>query len=299
MNLRQMQYAVAAAEAKSFSEAAEQLNISQPALSKHIISLEKTLGVKLFDRATTPLTLTPAGEFFIKKAKKLLYEEESLQKTMEKYKSGESGRLTIGIAPFRSLYLMPPLIGALKERFPSLQVTLSEYSSAILRKGMLDGLYDFAIMNLPVDESVFEAIPLESDTLVLAVPEHLLPLLKKTPVPESISLFDFEDLPFIALSSGQELRKLFDRLCALSGIQPDIAVEVVGVTTAWTMVKAGLGAAVLPRQMLQAEATDGITLFPLTGIPYARRPAVIFRRGQYVSPFAEYAVSVLTGSSRE
>jgi len=72
MNSRQLQYAIKLSEVRNFSQVAEQLNISQPALSKQILSLEQELGVKLFDRNTSPLTLTPAGDIFIEEAKNYL-----------------------------------------------------------------------------------------------------------------------------------------------------------------------------------------------------------------------------------
>ena len=85
MNSRQLQYAVILAETRNFSTAAEKLNISQPAFSKQIIALENELGIKLFDRGTSPLSITPAGEFFIEKSRKLLFEEDVLLKTLEKF----------------------------------------------------------------------------------------------------------------------------------------------------------------------------------------------------------------------
>ena len=75
MNAKQLQYVIALSQARSFSEVAEQLNISQPALSKQVIGLEQELGVRLFDRSTTPLSLTPAGEHFVREAKDLLFKE--------------------------------------------------------------------------------------------------------------------------------------------------------------------------------------------------------------------------------
>jgi len=300
MNLRQMQYAVMIAEAKSFSHVAEQLSISQPALSKQIISLEQELGIKLFDRTATPLALTPAGEFFIRKARHLLQEEEQLLQTIERYKTGENGKLTIGVSPFRSIYLMPPLVQALKERFPGLQIVLLEQNSTQLHKGILEGLYDFAIMNLPVDESQLESIPLEKDTLVLAVPQKMLPCIGREHMEsdEPIDLSDCASLPFIALSPGQELRRLFEKLCTLSGIQPAIDVEVTGVTTAWAMVQSGVGAAILPRQMIQNE-NSSVALLPLNQTTYIRQPALITKRGQYISPFAEYAFRFLQGKNTD
>ena len=80
MNSRQMQYAVLLAETGSFSQLAENLQITQPALSKQILALEKELGVQLFDRSTTPLTVTPAGAHFVAQAKDLLYQEKQLER---------------------------------------------------------------------------------------------------------------------------------------------------------------------------------------------------------------------------
>lgn len=304
MNSRQLQYAVLLAENRSFSNVADDLDISQPALSKQIIHLENELGVKLFDRSTNPLSLTPAGEFFIQKAQELLFEEDVLMKTMEQFKTGENGKLRIGVSPFRSLYLMPPLVKALKERFPGLKVVLSEHGRAQLHKGINEGLYDFIITNLPVDDSRLDIVHLEKDTLVLAVPNDLLELID----PNGYEVCDGQafrllhlsacaSLPFAVVSPGQEMRQLFDRLCKLSRIEPDIYVEVTGIATAWTMVQAGLAAAILPRQFVQAASnSQEITLLEINQDTYVRQPAIVTRRGQFISEYARYAMEWLAGS---
>ena len=296
MNSRQLQYAVILAEHRNFSKAAQELKISQPAFSKQIIALENELGLKLFERGAMPLSLTLAGEFFIEKAKKLLFEEEKLLKILEDYKAGETGKLTIGVAPFRSLYLMPELVKKIKEKFPKLQLVLEEHGLEELQKGLLEGLYDFAIMNLPVDESEFEIIPLEADEIVLVIPNRLLPLVdaKKG---DRVTLADCEKLPFVVVGKNQEMRKLFDSLCAKANVQPEVFVEVTGVTTAREMVREGVAATLLPRQFLQREAkTEDITLLELQQTEYSRQPAIVLRRGQYVSKYAEFAIGLLKKS---
>lgn len=295
MNSRQLQYALLLSEVRSFSQAAEKLNMSQPALSKQIISLEQEFGLKLFER-TTPLSLTPAGEFFIKKARLLLFEEDQLFKTMERYKSGENGKLTIGISPFRSLYMMPELVKTLKTRYPGLKIVLSEYNSSILHKGIGEGLYDFAIMNLPIDDAELETIALEQDTLALALPETMLPLIQREQgdLTSPVNLADCANLPFIALSQGQEMRRLFDNLCTLAHLHPHITLEVVGMTTARTMVREGIGATLLPKQFVQSPVDAGIVLLPLLQSTYVRQPAVVLKRGQFISEYAKAAIELLT-----
>ena len=118
MNTKQIQYAVELSLDLNFSQTADRLGISQPALSKQILALEKELEVRLFDRATVPMTLTAAGEHFIRRARELLYQEDQLLRSMDAYKSGESGRLVIGISPFRSQYLIPSVVQAVRRRLP-------------------------------------------------------------------------------------------------------------------------------------------------------------------------------------
>ena len=173
MNSRQLQYAITLSQTLNFSHAADQLGISQPSLSKQILSLENELGLRLFDRNRSPMTVTPAGAYFILEAKELLYKEDQLIKGLDRYKSGENGRLVIGVTPFRSLYLMPPLAKKIRDRYPGIQVVFHEASSSQLRKEAAEGKFDFAIVNLPIDDSLLDSILIEPDTLVLAVPSSM------------------------------------------------------------------------------------------------------------------------------
>lgn len=297
MNTRQLQYAIMLSKTLNFSQVAEQLGISQPSLSKQILTLENELGVKLFDRNHSPMTLTPAGEYFVINAQELLYRQDQLLKSLSKYKSGETGQIIIGVTPFRSQYLMPEIVRKFRERYPNVKVILHEVNSNQLKKEALEGLCDFAIINLPVDTSALEVIPLEPDTLVLAVPNSLtdkLPKVKSNILsPEDFAKTD--KIPFITLGPGQELRQLFDNICLSADLYPDIATEVVGVTTAWSMAKSGVGATLLPLQFVKNQFFDeNLTLYTLKHSLYSRQPAIVRRKDQYLSPYAEYAIELLS-----
>ena len=294
MNSRQLQYAVILAETRNFSTAAEKLNISQPAFSKQIIALENELGLKLFDRSSSPLALTPAGEFFIEKSRKLLFEEDVLRKTLEMYKSGKKGRLVIGAVPFRSSYMMPTLIKEVKKNFPEIKVVLSEYGLSVLEEGLLEGEYDFAIMNLPVNNPEFETIPLEEDKLVLAVPKKYKIFVKSNKNGEIDDLSAVKDVPFVTVSKEQEMRKLFDALCAEADFTPEIYAQVTGVATAWEVTKSGEAATIIPKQFIDAKGgAEGIEIYEIKNTPYKRQSAVVLRRGQYVSEYAKFAIEEL------
>jgi len=297
MNTKQLQYAITLAQVRNFSQVAQKMHITQPALSKQIMSLEKELDIKLFDRNTTPLTLTPAGEDFIRQAKELVYREEQLRQSMQRYSSGEAGNLVIGVSPFRSLYLIPPMIRALREKYPGIRVVLQENKSGQLRKDAAEGKYDFAIVNLPVDEDLLDVIPLEPDTLVLAVPNRMAAGLSADPGKE-LPVVDFSQcsqLPFVVVNSAQEMGQLFDKLCAGAGFHPNIVAEVVGLSTAWAMVQSGIGAALLPLQFVKASSLEGqLTLFSLRDLHYSRCPVVVTKRGKPLSECAHYAIELLT-----
>lgn len=296
MNSKQLQYAVLLSEIRNFSLVAEHLNISQPALSKQISGLEQELGLRLFDRSTTPLSLTPAGKHFIQSARELLYREDQLKRSMEDFKSGQRGTLTIGISPFRSLYLIAPVAKKIREKFPGIEIVLHEAGSDQLRKDAAEGKLDFAIVNLPVDDSILDVTPIEPDKLILAVPKPMLGRI--SPLPSSplprLDLKECRELPFIAVGQSQEMRRLFDKLCTAADLEPEIAMEVVGVTTAWAMARAGIGATLLPLQFAESMSTDdALSYFTLENSTQSRQPAVITRRGQYLSEYAKYAINLL------
>lgn len=296
MNPRQLEYAILLSEIKNFSQLAEILNISQPALSRQIKTLEDDLGVELFNRHTSPISLTSAGVFFIDEAKELLYKETQLRHALERYKSGEQGLLTIGITPFRCSYLMPEVVKKVREKYPKVQIKLHETSSEQIRKDVCEGKYDFAVVNLPVDDSILDVIPLEADELMLAVPKQMAHTFIKNQSPENgyINFKDCTELPFIVLSKRQEMRHLFNKLCASANIKPNIAAEVVSITTAWSMAQEGIGAALLPLQFMKGTfADDNLILYKVDNYTFSRQPAIVKRKGFVLSEYAEYAIREL------
>lgn len=293
MNSRQWQYAVLLSKTRNFSQVAEKLNISQPALSKQILALENELGVKLFDRNTTPLALTPAGEHFIAEAEALLYKENQLMRSMERFKSGEAGTLNIGITPFRSSYLIADVLRRVRDKFPGIQIRLHEEGSDLVRRDAAEGKFDFAIVNLPVDDSVLDVHPLATDRLVLIVPKALADKLPD-PTASHVSMEDCRELPFAVVGATQEMRQLFDKLCARANFTPTIAVEAVNLMTLYTIARAQIAATVLPYPFVSQMPSDDLRILDIEKAPYMRHPVVVTRRDQALSQAAQYAVQLLT-----
>ncbi|MBP3348578.1 MAG: LysR family transcriptional regulator [Clostridia bacterium] len=293
MNYRQLRYAIELARVGNFSALAESLKITQPALSKQILSLEEELGVKLFDRSTTPLSLTPAGEDFIRRAKDIVYREDSLKRSMETFKSGNAGQLSIGITPFRSSYLVLNMIKKVRRRYPGIRIKLNEIKNDILRGETAEGKYDFSIVNLPVDDALLDIQPLEPDKLVLVLPDELKELVHNLSEQKVVEFSWCRDLPFVTVGQSQEMRQLFEKLCISAGFLPNIAVEVVGLNTVWAVARSGVAAAILPEQFVKHENTHGMTVLDINGTKYTRQPVVAVKRDRPLSEAAEYAISVL------
>ncbi|MBR5538321.1 MAG: LysR family transcriptional regulator [Clostridia bacterium] len=292
MNLKQLEYAVRLSEAESFSQLAEKLGITQPALSKHILALEKEIGVPLFERGSSPISLTAAGEHFVRSAKDILYKEEELLRSMEKFKSGERGEIVIGITPFRSSYLVSDVVKEVQKKYSGVKVRLVEEGSDLLRKDVLDGRFDFAIVNLPLDEGQLDVTLIEPDRLAVVVPADML----DGDVPEGKASFKrFASLPYAVVGASQEMRVLFERLCAAADAVPNVAVEVVSLTTAFEMACSGVAATLLPIQFISSRGENpSVKVFELTDEAYMRQPAIAVKRGRYLPDAAKYAIELLT-----
>ncbi len=299
MNSRQLQYAILLSETGNFSLVAEKLNISQPALSKQILNLETELGIQLFNRNNTSAILTAAGEHFIKEAKELIYKEKQLLRSMQMYKSGEKGKLVIGITPFRSSYLIPKITKQIRKKFPRIQIKLAEARTEILRKEAAEGKFDFAIINLPVDDSLFDVTLIEPDSLVLVVSEELLDNHPELKDKKEIDFKECNNIPFVVASQNLDMRTLFETLCIKADINPDIAAEVINLTTAWSMASCGVGATILPLQFVDSEISDKkLKIIKIKNTAYLRQPAILTRKGQYISEYAQYAIDLLTNKTK-
>ncbi|MFZ6875859.1 LysR family transcriptional regulator [Undibacterium sp. Di27W] len=142
MELKRLRHVVAVADEKNFARAAERVHLSQSALSRSIQAAETELGVQLFDRGTIEVTATPAGNFFIERARKLLFDSRCLQRDIELYRSKQIGDLAIGVGPFPAATLLPMLMPELRQHFAGVNLRVEvnnwEYLAEHLRNEELD-----------------------------------------------------------------------------------------------------------------------------------------------------------------
>lgn len=125
MDFKRIRHALAVAEEKSFARAADKVNLSQPALSRSIQTLEEELGVLLFDRDNRNVNVTSVGAVFLARAKKLAYEMRGLERDMALLRSGDGGSVAFGAGPFPMASVVPRMTDLLRERHPGLRISIT------------------------------------------------------------------------------------------------------------------------------------------------------------------------------
>lgn len=160
MTLTQLQYALALAKHKNFKRAAEHLFISQPALSIQIQKLEEEIGIKLFNRTTTPLEVTGDGELFLIRAQELVTSAKQLESFAHELQEDFTGTLTIGIIPTLAPFLIPLFSNAIIRDYPKLQLIFKEQITENVVKNVRSGDLDVGLISTPINVYGVETIPL-------------------------------------------------------------------------------------------------------------------------------------------
>jgi DNA-binding transcriptional LysR family regulator len=276
MRLSQIKYVLAVVECGSFSQAAKKLFISQPSLSESIINLEKQLGVTLFDRASTPVRLTYAGEVYIKTATQIQELCIRLQRELSDLGDTPRGHLIVGTSQFVTTYIMPHILLAFREQYPDIEVSLVEALGDEREEYTLKGEIDLFFTTSPVKNERLHYDSVMEERILLALPpihpfnppealerqeRVILTGLRSLPYPYTdlpaeadfplIELSQLQTEPFVMLRSDLSLHKLGLRLCKLSGFTPHIRLESRSIDATRAMAIAGLGCAFIPESIVR------------------------------------------------
>ena len=252
LDLWQLEIFCAVAELKSFSRAAEALFVSQPTVTSHISALEKRLGVKLFDRTTRKVTLTPAGKLLYHHAKVLLAAHEAAMQELSRFQGGLMGRLTLGASTIPAHYLLPSLMAKFRREFPETQLIMRIGSSGEILDGVLNGELELGVIGFKPDEPQIRTIPLWSDEVVLIVPpEHEWSERSFVPIAE------LSNQSFVFREEGSGTRKTFEQFLLqnkLSSRQLKIIAEVGSTEAVKQFVAAGGGVGFVSIRAVDCEA---------------------------------------------
>ena len=246
--LRQLQYAEAVADVRSFRRAAERCHVSQPSLSAQVIQLEDHLGVRLFERGTGRVLLTAAGEAVLARVRRLLVEADDLADSARQLGNPLSGTLRLGVIPTVSPYLLPDVVPAIRERHPELSAVWVEDKTENLVASLREGRLDGALLALEAQVGEVEKEVVAHDPFVLAAPPgHPLAASFAPATPQEL-----RGAGFLLLDDGHCFREQALAYCATARAR-ELDFRATSLATLSQMVAGGAGVTLLPRLALPVE----------------------------------------------
>ncbi|MGW6903097.1 LysR family transcriptional regulator [Streptomyces sp. NPDC054940] len=266
MDLQQMRYAVAVAETRNFTRAAERCFVVQSSLSHRIAGLERELGVKLFARSSRRVELTPAGAAFVAGARACLAAADRAAADAAAATGMVRGRLAVGVIVTTAAVDVPELLQRYRARHPDVRVALRSGRSDELTAAVRSGDLDIAFLGVPESEppSGVESVVLHHDEHVLVVPTgHRL-----AGFPQ-VTLREIAEETFVDFVGGTPARAQSDQAFAAAGLVRDVAYEAGVVELITRLIARGLGIALLPSAFIRPRAADdpGLALVPVVGGP--------------------------------
>ena len=258
MNITSLKYILYVDKYKSISKAADKLFISQPTLSQHIKKLEENLSIELFDRSSSPISLTYAGEVFIKYALKVLNLKNELDQELEDIKNFKAGRITIGISSSQGNCILPFVLPKYKKEFPNIKINIIEKCAEELEELVEKGIVDFIILNLPIKNKNLSYEILFLDQLLIAIPENYLPknidksIINKNNhfINEKIDIRLLNSCPFLLQYPNYRTRKIADAIFKENNIIPNIYLESVNIDSLYKMALNGTGVTFVPKSFI-------------------------------------------------
>ncbi|MFT3952693.1 MAG: LysR family transcriptional regulator [Oscillospiraceae bacterium] len=304
MNAQQIHYVLTLAETGSFSGAARKLFVTQPSLSQYIIALEKQLSAELFDRSTSPVRLTPAGEAFVAAAEQMQAIEETLRNRIADIAGLKTGSLRIGATTFRASCMLPKSIAEFRARFPGISVTVTEDDTQALFQMLKNGELDVLVTTAKADPKLFRAEELARERMYLALPAqsaanaaltdyavtpHDIRVQSlRTVTAPPIDLRAVRELPFITAQSGEFSAATTAKICGKYGFSPKESLRVRTAETMFSFVTAGLGAALIPDTLVKfGNIAAHPVYYALDEEVSTAAISIVFRKSGYISKAAE------------
>jgi LysR family transcriptional regulator, carnitine catabolism transcriptional activator len=284
MNLtfRQFEVLAAAADSATFSAAAKQLGISQPALSEAIRRIERETGRALFERTTRSLKLTDAGRQAAAIAREAVRDFNRAVERMKDSTGGKRGRITIASLPSIVCTAMPSVLADFTRGHPGVDIALHDVQHERAMEMISEGHADIAITIKPAksDELLFD--PVASDVAYLVCRrDHALARRK------SIRWRDLADVPFIGITRISSVRRLTDAAFVHSEISAEPRYEVEQVPSAIALVEAGFGVTALPSLTFAMFKGRELAVRPLIEPSLRRNVGFVTRKGSNLPPYSD------------
>jgi DNA-binding transcriptional LysR family regulator len=271
----------------SFSAAARNLHLSQPAISLQIRELESRTGVTLLHREGKRAIATAAGRDLIAHARSLLDGAERARLSMQRHKEGRIGRVRIGTGATSLIYRMQPVLRRLRARYPQIDIAVTTGITPSITDSMLADKIDIGLVTLPVDGRFFHIRPLSRDTLMAILPPET-----KNP-PARMTPARVVGAPLILESEGTNQSLIIREWLRNAGLEARPMMEFDNIEAIKAVVAAGLGQSVIPGQAVATPASRGDLIVRPLHPPLSYAFALIHRRDRPLDDAAKIVMKEL------
>lgn len=288
LNLRDIRAFIAVAQTGSFTRAAARLHLSQPALTVQIRRLEETVGVRLFDRNSRNVALTPTGRELLPLLQKSLHDMEHVLIDARALGDGSSGTVRIACLPTFAASVLPELIQQVKAAVPRAGFHVRDAVAGVVETLVRNEEVDIGLTGGELNNAEIDVLYAGADHLVAVLPaRHALARRKR------VSLTDLASVPLVLTAQGTSVRAVVDGAFASGGCTPEIACEPTYMMTAVAMVRAGLGVTILPASAREVRAEPELRVRPIDHDAFLRPIALIKKRGRTLPPVTQTFVAML------
>ena len=276
MDLGQLRYFSKIVEHRSFTRAAQDCSVSQPALSQQIAKLEKELGQPLFERQGRSIRLTPAGQILKSQADKILQLVDDAKRQITD--DGQTGRICISAIPTIAPYLIPVMLTEVGNQFPQASFVVNEDTTESLLKRCSNGEVDVGLLASPASAKYLTIEPLFSEELLLALPaDHRLATKNR------IMAKDISQEPFVLLGETHCLVDAIESFCNRKSFQPVSTSRIEQLATVQHLVALGHGLSFIPRIAAGEDLGGRIVYRSISGDRPVRKIAICYNPYRYQS----------------
>ncbi|MGD9794255.1 MAG: LysR substrate-binding domain-containing protein [Acidimicrobiia bacterium] len=274
--LRQLEYAVALDDARSFSRAALECHVSQPGLSAQIAELERRLGVALFERTRNSTTPTAVGSEVLARARAILRDLDDVIRVADVHRGTVAGVLRVAAIPTLAPYLLSTVAHELRRLWPDVHLELAELRTADLVRAATEGSVDLGLLATPVDVGGLAAVDLAFEPFMVAMAQSN-PLAQET----AISADQLAELEIWLLEEGHCLREHALAVCSLVGADNHRDVHRTSLAVLAQMVAMADAVTLLPACAVGVEAREGsgLSTVALTQPEVGRTISMVWRPG--------------------
>lgn len=285
--LRLVRYFVVVAEELHFGRAAKRLHIAQPGLSQQIKALEQQLGVRLLERTSRQVRLTPAGSLLLSEGRHLLAQTERTIDHVRRAGRGEVGRVTLGTIGSATYDVVPRLLREHRRRYPDVEVLLRELSTPAQAQALRGGSIELGILRLPADTEELTTHAVREERMAVMLPASH-PLASRRTVP--LRALAREPLVIFPAAPRPSWADTVVGACREAGFEPHVVQEAMESATVVSFVASGLGIAPVP-EGLRVLAREGV-VFRLLAPPAPVTHLAIAHRAGELAPAARAFLDV-------